>query len=110
MKTFFARLKAWYLRRFRGYVAPPRDPYGVPRGTAWQEHQKDEWGFTCRCGLAQAFGEKDYVIREQDHRENCEWQYGAVPLGTCSCPVTDARYIRICHCRLGHWKLAEVKP
>jgi hypothetical protein len=116
MKTFLQGLRRWYLRRFKGYVAPPRDAFGVSRGTAWQEHhQKTDTPFICRCGQQLFFLETDYVIREQDHGEDCMWQYdeqsretrGA--MGRCSCPVTDARYVKICpKCGLGHWKVANL--
>lgn len=137
MKSILQGVKRWYLRRFRGYVGPTRDPLsGVPRGTAWQQHPSDTGVFVCQnrqltgpfkgqvCQLAQTFSEEDYVIREQDHLEDCEWQYEttvqtfdlhhtttlkSMPvMGKCSCPVTDARYVKLCpQCGLGHWKMAK---
>jgi len=116
MKAFLQGVKRWYLRRFRGYVGPPRDPLsGVPRGTAWQQHKPDEVGVTCRCGYAMAFTESDYFIREQDHREGCEGVVnkeidGKLVQDICSCPITDARYVKFCSkCGLGHWKQSEGK-
>jgi hypothetical protein len=36
MKAFLQGVKRWYLRRFRGYVGPPRDPLsGVAGGHGW---------------------------------------------------------------------------
>jgi hypothetical protein len=103
MKQFFAGIRRWWLRRFRGYVAaPPRSG-----GTSWQQHRKRQ--FKCRCGWPGVVfdylfdDEKDYVIRSQDHVEGCQFPtVDGKPL--CSCPVTDARYVKICpECGLGHW-------
>jgi hypothetical protein len=104
MKSFFSGLKRWWLRRFRGYVAPPAGSGGTP----WQQHPRSEWGFTCRCGTALAFDRNaDLVIRSQEHREDCEHQYVEQPKQRCVCPITDARYVKICpQCHLGHWKEA----
>jgi hypothetical protein len=107
MKTFLQGVKRWYLRRFRGYVAQPRDPFGVSRGTAWQEHE-NTYGFTCTCKWQHMWEEADLVIREQDHKADCQAQFESQPvMGKCSCPITDARYVKICpQCGLGHWKVA----
>jgi hypothetical protein len=117
MREFLAGLKRWWLRRFRGIVAPPAQ-YGG-QGTTWKQHGRDEWAFSCACRELLTFTEADYVIREQNHIEGCEgvedFSTGAPATGSskvihlrpCSCPVTDARYIKICpNCRLGHWKEA----
>jgi hypothetical protein len=102
MRSWLAGLKRWWLRRFRGYVAAP----ARSGGTSWQQHPAGEMGFTCRCGQAQAFTQENYVIRERDHRDACAPQFSGNPLD-CDCPVTDARYIRICSgCGLGHWRQA----
>ncbi len=66
------------------------------------------------------FTEADYVIRSQDHIEGCEGitdistgdparsTSKAMDLRPCSCPVTDARYVKICpQCHLGYWKVAS---
>jgi hypothetical protein len=107
MKDFLAGIRRWYLRRFRGIVAPPRQ-YGG-QGTTWKQHGRDEWAFPCACREMLTFTEVDYVIREQAHNEDCEFQYQVQPKEHCSCPVTDARYIKICpNCRLGHWKEAAL--
>jgi hypothetical protein len=121
--TLLQKLAAWYRRRFRGYVAAPRGIGG--KGTAWQQHQRSEMAFACcgvtregkRCGLSLVFTAADYVIRQQEHVEGCGGLLGQatsagvlledVRTGRCSCPVTDARYIKICPgCGLGHWKIA----
>ena len=63
--------------------------------------------FLCACGTAGEFTPDTYVIREQQHNEDCEFQYQVQPKEHCSCPVTDARYVKICpNCRRGHWKEA----
>ena len=106
MKALIAGLRAWWLRRFRGYVAPPRQHGG--RGTTWQEHRRSDVAFECRCGLSLAFSSSDYVIRSQDHVDGCEAAAEVTP--ACACPVTDARYVKICpNCHLGHWKDASPK-
>lgn len=118
MKALMAGLRAWWLRRFRGYVAPPRQHGG--RGTTWQEHRRSDVAFECRCGLSLAFSSSDYVIRSQDHREDCihlmlgaEVSAHALQQSEavgCDCPVTDARFVKICpNCHLGHWKDASPK-
>ena len=111
MKAFLQGVKRWYLRRFRGYVGPPRDPLsGVPRGTAWQEWASWRSTFFCKCGYLGEFTPDTYVIREQDHKEDCEHQFGSSNpvMGHCSCPVTDARYVKICpRCGMGNWKQAQ---
>jgi hypothetical protein len=102
IRDWFSALKRWYQRRFRGYVAAP----ARSGGTSWQQHPYGEMGFTCRCGQAQAFTEDHYVIRHQEHAEGCQFPtVDGKPL--CSCPITDARYVKICPgCGLGHWRQA----
>jgi hypothetical protein len=109
------RIRAWYQRRFRGFVAAPAQ-YGG-RGTSWQEHKRHEVGFTCHglrpdgspCGQVLAFRSSDLVIREQDHRDGCEGfvpteNAGGKTIVHCLCPITDARHVKICpSCGLGHW-------
>jgi len=112
IRDWFSAVKRWWLRRFRGYVAAP----ARSGGTSWQQHPAGEMGFTCRCGQAQAFTEQNYVIREISHAEDCPAEYqtfaGRVfvlpaPPRNCDCPVTDARYVKICPgCGLGHWRQA----
>jgi hypothetical protein len=114
MTGFLQGLRAWYRRKFRGFVAAPAGVGG--KGTSWQQHNRTEVGFTCKCRLSQAFTAADYMIREQEHREGCEGlidhsttagvSITRVATGRCDCPVTDARYVRICPaCGMGHWKL-----
>jgi hypothetical protein len=114
MRALWQGIRAWWLRRFRGFVAPPAQHGG--RGTSWQEHKRHEIGFTCsgttasgeRCGSVLAFMSTDLVVREQDHTEACDLQYAAIPGMKCNCPIIDARYVKICPtCRLGHWKDAS---
>jgi hypothetical protein len=118
VKAFLAGLKRWYLRRFKGIVHPPDRN---PQGTTWQEH-RDGKPFKCVCGwpgpgIDYQFDLNDYVIMSQDHIEGCEGIFDsvtrtiakagsrAVDLVPCSCPVTEARYVKICpQCRMGHWK------
>lgn len=113
MKALLKRIRAWYQRRFRGFVAAPAQHGG--RGTSWQEHKRFEIGFTCSgttasgepCRQVLAFLSSDLVIREQDHDEDCEFQYSQMIASrkVCSCPIIDARYVKICPaCGLGHWK------
>jgi hypothetical protein len=129
MMALLAGIKAWYRRRFRGYVAAPVGVGG--KGTAWQQHRSTEVGFTCSCHQVLAFTAADYVIRSIEHIPGCQAASPAelaisesifadgpqnakiradmlAPgLHGCHCPVTDARYIKICpHCGLGHWKVA----
>lgn len=101
-----AGVRAWWLRRFRGYVAPPRQHGG--RGTAWQEHHRSNLGFQCHCGLSLAFAKTDLVVRDRDHTGDIE--HGCDFSNSDQCPVLDARYVKICpNCRLGHWKDASPK-
>jgi hypothetical protein len=104
MKNLFQRLKSWYLRRFRGYVAPP-----AGGGTAWQEHGRFDVGFTCRCGAALAFSPADVFVRHRDHVDNCDGIRGEFKgIIKCDCPIRDARYVKHCpQCRLAHWKDAS---
>jgi hypothetical protein len=111
MKALLERLRAWWLRRFRGFVAAPAQHGG--RGTSWQEHKRHEIGFTCSgttasgdpCGQVLAFMSTDLMIREQDHTEACDLEQVAFPGTKCQCPIVDARYVKICpQCHLGHWK------
>jgi hypothetical protein len=104
VREFLAGLRRWWLRRFRGVVVPPAQ-YGG-QGTTWQQHRENEWAFVCACKEMLTFTQADYVIREQEHDEDCEFQY-KVSSERCSCRVTDARYVKICpDCRRGHWKQA----
>jgi hypothetical protein len=98
MKLWWKGIRAWYQRRFRGFVAAPAQHGG--RGTSWQEHKRHEIGFTCRCGQVLAFKASDLVVRDRDHVEGCDgWDDGA-----CDCRITDARHVKICpSCGLGHW-------
>jgi len=130
MKEFLAGVRRWYRRRFRGIVAPPRQ-YGG-QGTTWQQHHRLEVAFICGnrrprsgrdvliCEQELEFTAADYVIRSQDHIEGCEGitdrstgnpaksTSKVLDMQPCSCPVTDARYVKICpQCRLGHWKDAS---
>lgn len=107
MKAFVQRIRAWYQRRFRGFVAPPAQHGG--RGTSWQEHKRFDIGFTCSgklpngklCGQVLAFLSSDLVVRAKDHLEGCDELMCGVP---CNCPITDARHVKICaNCGLGHW-------
>jgi hypothetical protein len=106
MIAFLQGLRRWYLRRFKGFVAAPRDAYGVPRGTSWQEHH--EKLFICRCGhpgsgFAFQFTEENLVVRAREHVDDCA-AVGTKALLVCDCPITDARYCWICPaCGLGHW-------
>ena len=101
MKLWWEGIRAWWLRRFRGFVAAPKLHGG--RGTSWQEHKRYDIGFTCRCGQVLAFMSSDLVIRDRAHREDCELEPN-VAYSSCSCPVTDARHVKICpKCGLGHW-------
>ena len=115
MRNLLAGLKRWWLRRFRGYVAAP----ARSGGTSWQQWPSWRSTFPCKCGYQGDFTPDTYVIREQDHVDGC---YGTTDVSTgnpgretsrvmdlvpCSCPVTDARYVKICpQCRMGHWKEA----
>jgi hypothetical protein len=122
MIAFLQGLKRWYLRRFKGFVAAPRDAYGVPRGTSWQEHHEKR--FTCRCGhpgsgFAFQFTEENLVVRHREHVDGCDGivvqqvqtfdmvhtqEMLAENTRPCDCPITDARYCWICPaCGLGHW-------
>jgi hypothetical protein len=113
MRNFLAGLKRWWQRRFRGYVPPPAGS----GGTAWQQHPRGEVYFLCQCGASLVFSDDTYVIREQAHVEGCEGltdqsthtiatdKTRLMDLRVCSCPITDARYVKICpSCRRGHWK------
>jgi hypothetical protein len=103
MKTFLTGVKMWWLRRFKGVVKPPRGQ----QGTTWYEHQSWEQSFECPCKTTLRFAPTDYVIRSQEHQENCAYQYDIAPKERCVCPVTDARYVKICpQCGIGHWRKA----
>jgi hypothetical protein len=129
MKAFLQGVRCWYLRRFRG-MGPVRK---TPR-TSWQEWAAWRSTFFCKCGYLGEFTPDTYVIREQAHRENCEaltnivvqepglnlsppdaiakvkvtTMHGLVAGKTCTCPVTDARYVKICpKCGMGNWKVAQ---
>jgi len=113
MKAFFAGIKRWWLRRRHGIVKPPAQ-YGG-QGTTWQQHARHVVGFTCRnCRTVLAFTEEDFVIRSQAHLDDCtrvlapEFIAKVEQSGgwmRCSCPITDARNIKICpQCGMGHWQ------
>jgi hypothetical protein len=120
MRNFFAAIKRWWLRRYRGIVEPPAHAKG--HGTIWQQWG-NSWGQTvlCPCGQTIEFLPQDYVIRDQSHIDGCHGLIDAhthhaadldktplMDLRPCQCPVTDARYIKICpNCRRGHWKQAQ---
>jgi hypothetical protein len=117
IRDFFAGIRRWWLRRFRGIVEPPRQFGG--RGTTWQEWPEWRETFGCPCGFLGEFTQDTYVIRSQEHVEGCEGvldrSTGApakstsklIDLTVCKCRVTDARYVKICpQCRRGHWKQA----
>ena len=95
-RGMLAGIRVWYLRRFRGYVAAPRDLVGG-RGTSWQQHSF-EYFIECRCGQVLAITPSDYFVRSRTHLDGCtDWDH-------CDCPVTDARFVKICQqCGLGHW-------
>jgi hypothetical protein len=111
VRNWLAGLKRWWLRRFRGYVAAP----ARSGGTSWQQHPRSEHYFICgnrpkdqtlACTEGLQFTKADYMIRSQDHVEGCQFPrvYG---IPACDCPVTDARYVKICPCcGLGHWRQA----
>src|ERR1700730_10372906 len=118
MKAFLAGLKGCYRRRFRGVVKPPAHAKG--QGTTWQQHPASRFTFICSCGTALAFCQENYVVMSQNHVEGCEGVFDSVTnapakggsrlvdLTPCSCPVTEARYVKICpNCRIGHWKQAK---
>ncbi len=107
MRAFLAGVKRWYLRRFKGIVKPPAHAKG--QGTTWQQHYSGVPAFACQCGTVLAFGEADLKIISQDHIEGCDGWSGFQPgSGRCNCPVTEARYVKICpQCRMGHWKQAK---
>jgi hypothetical protein len=117
MKAFLAGVKRWYLRRFRGIVKPPAHAKG--QGTTWQQHPGavgkvgtfagwSEW-FRCQCGESMYFTAADLKIISQEHVDGCDGWSGFQPgSGRCNCPVTEARYVKICpQCRMGHWKQAK---
>jgi hypothetical protein len=118
MRAFLTGIHRWYLRTFKGIVKPPA---GNPQGTTWLQHAKDAWGFTCSCGELLAFLDADLKILSQDHAEGCDgvidsttdlpFDYNktqVLNLQPCKCPITEARYVKICpKCHLGHWKQAK---
>lgn len=101
----WAGLKRWYLRRFKGFVAAP----ARSGGTSWQQHGVKAVGYQCRCGNVHAFAESDLKIMSQDHVDGCDGiAMQNSPLKRCSCPISEARYVKICPgCGLGHWKQWE---
>jgi hypothetical protein len=119
MKAFLSGIKRWWLRRYRGIVVPPAHAKG--HGTIWQQWPAWRTTFFCPCGQGGEFLPQDYVIREQNHVDGCPGLIDAnthhfadlnktplMDLRPCQCPVTDARYIKIClNCRRGHWKQAQ---
>jgi hypothetical protein len=114
MKEFLAGIRRWWLRKFRGIVEPPRHFSGM--GTTWHQHPSNYVYFLCICGApANLFEEKNLFIRSRNHHSDTCQQIDcetckSCNAGTCKCPVTDARYVKICpKCRRGHWKEAIVK-
>jgi hypothetical protein len=116
MKAFLAGLKRWYLRRFKGVVAPPAHARG--QGTTWQQHRgwigkESLWAgwrepFLCRCGQRLAFTRADYKILSQEHVDGCDGIAMQQTKQPCTCPVSEARYVKICpQCHMGHWKQAK---
>jgi hypothetical protein len=117
MNTFLAGVKRWWMRRFRGVVKPPHGQ----AGTTWKQWPAWRFVFTCACGTQLAFCKENYVIRAQEHIEGCAGLMDTtthriadlattriMDLQVCQCPVTDARYIKICpQCHTGHWKQAK---
>ena len=99
-------IRAWWRRRFRGFVAAPKSAGG--QGTSWQQHRSGDVGFTCACGRVLAFHSSDLVIRSREHVDDCpatlSHLHAAFP---CGCPITAAPKVKISpECRLGHWKQA----
>jgi len=121
MRAFIAGVKRWYLRRFRGIVKLPAHAKG--QGTTWQQHRQTLIGdlaFRCACGNVMVWSQADRKILSQDHIEGCEGIFDstthtvatggsrAIDLVPCDCPVTEARFVKICpQCRRGHWKQAK---
>ena len=106
MRNLFAGLKRWYLRRFRGIVAPPAHAKG--QGTTWQQHPELARLVICACGERMVFGERDYKILSQSHVDGCDGIAMQQTKQPCACPVDEARYVKICpQCRRGHWKQAK---
>lgn len=105
MRALLSGLRRWWQRRFRGYVAAPAGS----GGTAWQQWPSWRSTFFCQCGLAGEFTPDTYKILSQDHAEGCDGWTGFQPGSSpCNCPVTEARYVKICPtCRTGHWKQAK---
>jgi hypothetical protein len=106
------------MRRFRGIVEPPAHAKG--QGTTWQQWKNHISIFECKCGEILEFSQADYKILSQNHIEGCEGIFDstthtvatgrsrAIDLVPCDCPVTEARYVKICpQCRRGHWKQAK---
>jgi hypothetical protein len=104
VSAFLSGVKRWWLRRFRGIVEPPAHARG--QGTTWYQHPCWMETFECPCGLTLHFTAEDYKIISQNHVEGCE---GWTACGRCQCPVSDARYVKICVCRIGHWKLVPME-
>lgn len=111
MIKLFQRLRRWYLRKFRGFVEAPQQ-HGS-RGTSWQEHRFRgalSMYMMCRCHWVYCFCEKDYFIRHRQHVDNCQALLEDSGAIACNCPITDARYVKICpQCGLGHWMDATPK-
>ncbi len=105
MKAFFAGVKRWYLRRFRGIVKPPAHARG--QGTTWYQHPCWMETFECPCGLTLHFTAEDYKIMSQDHVAGCDGIAHQQTHKPCQCPVSEARYVKICVCRIGHWKQTQ---
>jgi hypothetical protein len=117
-KRSAAGLKRWWLRRRHGIVKPPP---GQRQGTTWYEHPAWQEVFECPCKTTLRFAPADRVIRSQEHVDGCQGLMDAstnraadvattriMDIRRCTCPVTDARDIKICpECRIGHWRQAQ---
>jgi hypothetical protein len=117
MKAFISSVKRWWNRRFRGIVRPPLGQ----KGTTWYQHPDWMETFECPCKATLRFAPEDYVIRDQEHVDSCAGLMDAstcrpaaiattriMDLRRCACPVTDARFIKLCPlCHIGHWKQAK---
>lgn len=73
MKNFLRKLRAWYQRRFRGYVAARTGVGG--RGTARQEHKRESNVFLCLCGKTWIeFTDVELFVRQREHNHVCKDQ------------------------------------
>ena len=119
MRAFIAGMKRWWDRRFKGIVKPPPGQ----KGTTWYQHPDWQEVFECVCKTTLRFVPEDYVIRDQQHVDGCAGLMDAstkliadvaktriMDLRRCTCPVLDARYIKLCpQCHIGHWKQAKLE-